>query len=154
LSTENRTPWAQPRSLGHSPAAVDVLSNSPFPPLLVDHHTPFLLPLVLSLLKHSRYDRSMQAMLPAPRSGFDTPATYRIGIQGRIPERWRDRLEGMAITERSAPAETPVTTLSGELPDQASLVGVLNSLYELHLTVLSVERLATAQADQNRAPPQ
>jgi hypothetical protein len=33
-----------------------------------------------------------------------------------------------------------VTTLRGELGDQASLAGVLNTLYELHLTVLLVER--------------
>jgi hypothetical protein len=32
----------------------------------------------------------------------------------------------------------PVTTLKGELGDQAALAGVLNTLYELHLTVLSV----------------
>ena len=84
----------------------------------------------------------MKAVLPASRSGFDSPATYRIGVQGRIPARWCDRLEGMTITERSPEGESPVTTLSGELSDQAALVGVLNTLYELHLPVLSVERLS------------
>ncbi len=34
-----------------------------------------------------------------------------------------------------------VTTLEGELSDQAALAGVLNSLYELHLPVLMVMRL-------------
>jgi hypothetical protein len=34
-----------------------------------------------------------------------------------------------------------VSTLEGELRDQAALTGVLNSLYELHLPVLSVERI-------------
>jgi hypothetical protein len=38
-------------------------------------------------------------------------------------------------------ASPPVTTLEGELRDQAALAGVLNSLYELHLTVISVKRL-------------
>ncbi len=33
------------------------------------------------------------------------------------------------------------TMLEGVLSDQAALAGVLNTLYELHLTVLSVERL-------------
>jgi len=51
-------------------------------------------------------------------------------------------MEGMTITERAPEAESPVTTLSGELADQAALAGVLNSLYELHLPVLSVERLS------------
>ena len=86
----------------------------------------------------------MRDVLPPSHSGFDRPATYRIGVQGRIPPRWRDRLEGMAITERAAGADPPVTTLVGELADQAALAGVLNTLIELHLSVVSVERLSTA----------
>lgn len=82
----------------------------------------------------------MKAPLPAPRSTFDDPATYRISVQGRIPPKWSDRLEGMAITEGSAHSGPPVTTLLGELSDQAALSGVLNTLYELHLPVLTVER--------------
>ena len=37
--------------------------------------------------------------------------------------------------------EGPVTELFGKVRDQAALAGVLNSLYELHLTLLSVEYL-------------
>ena len=84
----------------------------------------------------------MNTVLPPSRSGFDCPAMYRIGVQGRIPARWCDRMEGMTITERSSEAEPSVTTLLGELSDQAALAGVLNTLYELHLPVLSVERLS------------
>ncbi len=86
----------------------------------------------------------MNAVLPPSRSGFDRPATYRIDVLGRIPVKWGDRLEGMAITERAAEADLPVTTLEGELADQVALVGVLNSLVELHLSVVSVERLSAA----------
>jgi hypothetical protein len=92
---------------------------------------------------NSRYIGGMKALQPANRLGFDSPATYRIGVQGHIPARWCDRLEGMTITERLSAAEPPVTTLVGELADQAALAGVLNTLYELHLPVLSVERLST-----------
>lgn len=73
---------------------------------------------------------------------FDSPATYRISVQGRIPTRWCDCLGGMAITAGPSEAQPTVTTLLGNLPDQAALVGVLNTLYELHLPVLSVERLS------------
>jgi hypothetical protein len=79
--------------------------------------------------------------MPPVRSGFDSPALYRIGVQGRIPQKWRDHLEGMAITEWSAENAPPMTTLVGELTDQASLAGILETLYELRLAVLSVERL-------------
>ena len=36
---------------------------------------------------------------------------------------------------------SPVTTLEDEPMDQAALAGVLITLYELHLTVLSVNHL-------------
>jgi len=66
---------------------------------------------------------------------------YRIQVQGLIPARWRDRLEGMAISMAVSAGSPPVTTLSGRLADQASLTGVLTALYELHLPVLLVECL-------------
>ena len=69
---------------------------------------------------------------------FDRPATYQISVQGRIDPNWSDRLAGMTIHLTTEEACPPVTTLDGELSDQAALLGVLNSLYELHLPVLSV----------------
>jgi hypothetical protein len=48
----------------------------------------------------------------------------------------------MAITECPAEAEPPVTSLLGELADQAALAGVLNTLFELHLSVIAVERVS------------
>ena len=69
---------------------------------------------------------------------FDRPATYQIKVQGRIDPNWSDRMAGMQI--RIAPEQTtpPITTLEGEVSDQAALLGVLNSLYELHLPIISV----------------
>jgi hypothetical protein len=70
---------------------------------------------------------------------FDRPAIYRINVQGRIDSTWSDSLEGMTIDATTVEGEPPVTTLEGELSDQAALAGVLNTLYELHLPVLSVK---------------
>jgi hypothetical protein len=52
-----------------------------------------------------------------------------------------DLLGGMTICPATMKSDNTVTTLRGELSDQASLAGVLNTLYELHLTVLLVKRL-------------
>ena len=81
---------------------------------------------------------SMPSRKPIP---FDLPATYQISVQGRIDPNWSDRLEGMTISLATVEAGPPVTTLEGELSDQTALAGVLNTLYELHLTVLLVKRL-------------
>ena len=72
---------------------------------------------------------------------FDCSATYQIRVQGKISPPWSDRLEGMRISQDVQGDGSLITTLEGELSDQAALVGVLNSLYELHLTVLFVDRL-------------
>ena len=83
--------------------------------------------------------------MPQSRSGkgfkLETPATYRIRVQGRLDETWADRLGGMAITSTTTKEKLPVTLLVGHLIDQAALSGVLNTLYELHLPLLSVENL-------------
>ena len=70
-----------------------------------------------------------------------TPATYCIEVEGEVPESWSDRLGGMRISTRKRKDQTTVTTLIGRVRDQAELTGVLNTLYELHLPILSVENL-------------
>jgi hypothetical protein len=44
--------------------------------------------------------------------------------------------------------DNAVTTLVGELRDQAALAGVLNTLYEWHLPVLSLQRLSVGAAGE------
>ena len=68
-----------------------------------------------------------------------TPANYRIEVAGHLAEAWSDRLVGMRITTRKKSDQTTVTTLDGRLRDQAELSGVLNRLYDLHLSILKVE---------------
>jgi hypothetical protein len=89
----------------------------------------------------------MMSNLPGLDLTFDGPARYRIRVRGTIPPNWSDRLEDMTITVAAPDEAVRVTTLLGELPDQASLVGVLKTLYELHLPVLSVEYLAAISSD-------
>ena len=68
-----------------------------------------------------------------------TPATYRIEVEGHLDESWSERLAAMRIATRKRADQSSVTTLIGRLRDQAQLSGVLNSLYDLHLSILKVE---------------
>ena len=70
---------------------------------------------------------------------FDRPGNYRIRVRGYLDDSWTERLGGMRITASCLNDQGPVTALDGQLRDQAELAGVLNTLYELHLTLLSVE---------------
>ncbi len=72
---------------------------------------------------------------------FDSPATYQITVQGRIDPSSVGLLEGMNVHHAVVEAGRMITTLVGEIQDQAALAGVLNTLYELHMPVLMVMRL-------------
>jgi hypothetical protein len=64
--------------------------------------------------------------------------SYAIRVQGRLDATWSDQLGGMRITVAGSGRHS-VTILVGRLTDQAALLGVLNTLYELGLPLLSVE---------------
>jgi len=72
---------------------------------------------------------------------LDTPATYRIRVKGYLDSSWADCLSGLTISQSAQGDEPVVTTLYGQVLDQAALAGVLNGLYGLHLPLLSVEYL-------------
>jgi hypothetical protein len=68
------------------------------------------------------------------------PANYRIVVDGELDQSWSDRLAGLRIKAIKRKSRLVVTTLSGQLTDQAELLGVLNSLYNLGLPLRVVER--------------
>ena len=76
---------------------------------------------------------------------LDTPATYRLRVNGCLDGRWSDRLGGLAITTSGQDDAPVVATLYGEVIDQAALAGVLSALYNLHLPLLSVEYMGDVQ---------
>ena len=76
---------------------------------------------------------------------YEQPGTYKIVVQGLLGAHWSERLAGMRITTTILEEGVPVTTLRGRLRDQTQLHGVLHSLYELHLSLLSVERMRSEE---------
>jgi len=71
---------------------------------------------------------------------MQTPAVYRLRVQGRVPLDWSARMMGMNITTSSDDDDLR-STLVGRLPDQAALCGILNDLFDKQYPVLSVECL-------------
>lgn len=68
----------------------------------------------------------------------DQSARYTITVQGCVPADWVDYLGGLTVTTNTKTTQ-PITTLSGTMTDQAALMGVLNNLYNLGFSILSVE---------------
>jgi hypothetical protein len=75
--------------------------------------------------------------------GFEYPAVYSIRVLGCLEKSWSKRLSGLNIFTYTSGLTHGIemTSLTGELIDQAALMGVLNALYNLRLTIWSVECL-------------
>lgn len=72
---------------------------------------------------------------------FGGPAVYHIVVQGLITQQWADRMAGMKISVVSQSENAPQTELRGKVQDQAELRGVLETLHDLHLPIIKVERV-------------
>jgi len=70
---------------------------------------------------------------------------YLIKVKGKLEKSWSGWLDNMRVTAELADDGTPITALTGSVVDQAALRGILNRLWDLNLTVISV-----ALADRNK----
>ena len=62
---------------------------------------------------------------------------FQIHIKGHLDESWSDWLEGLEVKL----LDNGEMMLSGHITDQAALMGILNKLYSLNLTLLSVNEV-------------
>ena len=62
-------------------------------------------------------------------------------MQGRLNANWSERIGAMQILSPSPGEDSELTVLEGRVYDQAELCGILNTIHELHLPLLSVQHL-------------
>ncbi len=66
-----------------------------------------------------------------------SPINYEIRVEGLIDVRWTEWFNGMDITY----ANNTETILTGQLPDQTALHGILEKIRDLGLNLISVSRI-------------
>lgn len=62
---------------------------------------------------------------------------YEIRVKGQLDESWSDWLEGLDVKL----LDNGEMILSGHIRDQAALMGAINKLYGLNLTLLSLSKI-------------
>ena len=73
--------------------------------------------------------------------GKERWAKYRIVVQGELDGDWSEWLGGMAVVYEARGDDTGLTTLTGTVTDQSALRGILSRVWDLNLTVVSVDRI-------------
>lgn len=66
---------------------------------------------------------------------------YRLRVEGRLDEIAFEYIDNLTLTLAVTPTVPVVTTLTCELADQESLVGLINLLHDFGLSLILVERL-------------
>ena len=80
---------------------------------------------------------------PDPREA----GRYEIRLTGHLDERWRAWFDGMTVSRGG----DGTTVISGPVPDQAALHGVLRRVRDLGLPLISVRQLEADPSGQTTA---
>jgi hypothetical protein len=78
-----------------------------------------------------------------PDVPMDTPALYEIRVRGALDPTWCELCDEMTLEVVNSD-DQPVTVARVRVQDQAALAGLLDALFCLNVTLLSVEALELA----------
>jgi hypothetical protein len=84
-------------------------------------------------------------MTQEPPFKFGSQSLYKMTIQGKISDSWNDQIGPLKITQEVTRSGDHKTTLLFSTKDQAELMGFLNTIYEMHLPILSLTRVQKKQ---------
>ncbi len=78
-----------------------------------------------------------------PTGGYHEPGWYEIRLKGHLDERWAERFEGLRFRH----ASDGTTVLFGPVVDQAALYGLLRTVRDLGLPLVSVMEVEPRQVN-------
>jgi hypothetical protein len=82
----------------------------------------------------------------------DPVPVYQISVRGRLDDRWAVWFSGMAISYESSP-DGATSTLIGRIGDQAALRGILERIWDLNLSLISLKLVTPERKDRAKPRP-
>ncbi|MGL4651359.1 MAG: hypothetical protein ACRC1H_18280 [Caldilineaceae bacterium] len=74
---------------------------------------------------------------------LEGPLRFRIRFGGTLSAHWFATMQDVTLSATRI-GEMTETTITGEVPDDAALIGIVNMLYELGCGLISLETLGKA----------
>lgn len=96
---------------------------------------------------HNRY--KVMSGQSNPKTDPCQPVNYQIRIKGHLSDQWAGWFGNLTILL----AENGDTLLTGPIPDQAALFGLLRRVRDLGMQLISVNRLDTGDQDNPIGKP-
>jgi len=81
---------------------------------------------------------------------FGGSAEVRIQVRGTVPPDWIERLGGLSVEASGGKEPDPMTVLAGRIADQSALMGVLSTLHDLHLPLISIQVLEASPSAEEQ----
>jgi len=66
-------------------------------------------------------------------------ALYQITVEGYLDKQWIHEMTGMSVSYSS---NNKISTLTGKVEDQSALNGLINTLYNQRVTVVSIIKIS------------
>jgi hypothetical protein len=64
---------------------------------------------------------------------------YSFRLQGHVDPRWRVLFDGFRMVHEFTPDQQPVTVMTGPIPDQSALYGILSRLRNMGAALISFQ---------------
>ena len=96
---------------------------------------------------HNRY--KVMSSKRNPKTDPGQPNVYQIRIKGHLSDQWTGWFEDLTITLE----EDGDTLLTGPVPDQAALFGLLRRVRDLGMQLISVNSVDTGNQDRSTDKP-
>ncbi len=80
---------------------------------------------------------------------MDSPCRYEIRLKGHLAARWATRFDGMTLNSQ----DDGTTLIEGPVVDQAALHGLLHTLRDIGVPLISVTQLDPIVAPSFDNPP-